>query len=81
MSFNYYLLELRGGCRCQDPGAAPPCSNCTNEITYEEAEHIFYELQSKHESDLLRVYSHIAGEPENLLEMMAYKKVLQEAGV
>lgn len=30
------VIKYRGGCRCQDPGAHPPCSNCTREITDDE---------------------------------------------
>lgn len=31
------LLELRGGCHCTWPNAAPPCRVCTDPITVEEA--------------------------------------------
>ena len=30
------VIKLRGGCRCQDPGAMPPCFNCTEPITDDE---------------------------------------------
>ena len=30
------VIKYRGGCRCQDPGAHEPCSNCTREITDDE---------------------------------------------
>ena len=30
------VIKLRGGCRCQDPGAMPPCFNCTAPITDDE---------------------------------------------
>ena len=30
------VIKYRGGCRCLDPGARPPCSNCTREITDDE---------------------------------------------
>ena len=32
-----WLLDNRGGCRCQDPNASPPCNNCTSPITDSEA--------------------------------------------
>ena len=34
--FRKKLMEHRGGCRCCDPGAHPPCHNCTKELSYEE---------------------------------------------
>ena len=33
-----YIRAARGGCRCQDPGAYPPCGNCTREETLDEVE-------------------------------------------
>jgi hypothetical protein len=33
-----YIRSARGGCRCQDPGAYPPCNNCTREETIDEVE-------------------------------------------
>lgn len=30
------LRQGRGGCRCQDPGAIPPCSACTEPASIEE---------------------------------------------
>ncbi|MCY1208386.1 hypothetical protein D3C71_1658330 [compost metagenome] len=32
------LRQARGGCRCQDPGAMPPCSTCTTPLSIEEIE-------------------------------------------
>lgn len=40
--FRTKLMEHRGGCRCCDPGAHPPCSNCTRELTYEEVVDLGY---------------------------------------
>lgn len=34
--FRTKLIEHRGGCRCCDPGAHPPCNNCTKELSYDE---------------------------------------------
>ena len=30
------LIEYRGGCRCRDPNAMPPCSACTNPLNRSE---------------------------------------------
>jgi len=32
------LTQARGGCRCQDPGAMPPCGVCTEPPSLEEIE-------------------------------------------
>lgn len=34
------LTRLRGGCRCSDPDAHPPCWACTSEMTDAEANEI-----------------------------------------
>lgn len=38
------LLKIRGGCRCGDPGAHPPCSPCEDVMTDAEANEILSEL-------------------------------------
>lgn len=37
---NASLLKMRGGCRCSWPTVSAPCSPCTTEITFEEAEEL-----------------------------------------
>jgi len=37
------LMKHRGGCRCQDPGARPPCGVCTDPCTVEEAEELEFD--------------------------------------
>lgn len=32
------VREARGGCRCQDPGAMPPCSACSDPLNLREVE-------------------------------------------
>lgn len=38
------LLRIRGGCRCGDPGAHPPCRPCEDPMSNEEANEILSEL-------------------------------------
>lgn len=30
------ILEMRDGCRCQEPNAMPPCDNCTRPVSCDE---------------------------------------------
>ena len=32
------IRDARGGCRCQDPGAMPPCGTCTEPLSLDEIE-------------------------------------------
>jgi len=33
-----YVISCRGGCRCLDPGARPPCNACSEPLNEEEIE-------------------------------------------
>jgi hypothetical protein len=45
--FRDRLMAIRGGCRCQDPGAMPPCSACSTSANTSELEQIREEWEDE----------------------------------
>lgn len=55
----FYVIEARGGCRCQHPNAAPPCSVCTDPIEAWELEmaqdHFAAKAQALEDAELAQI--------------------------
>jgi len=65
------LRDIRGGCRCRDPNAHPPCGVCTTPATNDEIDSICHQLGS-----MILHWRGQSGDSAEYVAMLNYCKAL-----